>query len=149
MVLVWSIWSSFYTGAPPQLSVTSHYHWSTVLPLAYEASKRYSSEKYGMNLPVYVLLSCGSMGGVCAIMTLHPLGIDSLLIDCLLVVMLSVRYLSHSFSWSLPLISLRCGEIPGSAPSLPTNWYTCAIYSPWVTVHCTWIWIVRTILSSS
>jgi len=79
---------------------------------------------------------------------LTSLDVDSLLTDCLLVVMLSVRYLIHLFSWNLLLIFLRCGEIPGSASSLPTDWYTCAIYCPWVTGHCTWIWIVRTILSS-
>ena len=33
--------------------------------LAYEASKRHFAKSYGPNPPVYILLSCGSMGGVC------------------------------------------------------------------------------------
>jgi len=72
-----------------------------VLPPAYEASKRYFSEKYGTNLPVYILLSCGSMGGVRACNHFISLDTeDNLPTDCLLVVVLSVRYLSRSSYWN-------------------------------------------------
>jgi solute carrier family 25 carnitine/acylcarnitine transporter 20/29 len=41
----------------------------------YEASKRYFSKRYGPNPPVYILLTCGSAGGICYWLSCYPLDV--------------------------------------------------------------------------
>ena len=62
MKILSKLFSRFYTGHRITSNRTLQQYW--VYSLAYEASRRYFAKEYGPKPPVYILLACGSTGGV-------------------------------------------------------------------------------------